>query len=235
MWRFANRVRLLVETPLVRGSSVDRGPARNNQVALTFDDGPDPRFTPRIVEILDRANARGTFFMLGPAIEAHPELAREVARRHQVGTHLYAHDIAKTRDLAAFEAELATSLGVHRTVLGAAPTALRYPFGSAGRIRPHHLAPHQLVAYHWTFSALDWKARSPDAILDRVVPRLYPGAIVLLHDGCGANSTGKGSREHTVAALPRILDAIAARGLRAVTVDELVATDQLAAASAIGG
>jgi len=129
--------------------------------------------------------------MIGSAIEQHADLARDVARRHQVGTHLYSHDAAKMRDLAAFDVELATSLAVHERVLGTLPTALRFPFGAAGRVRPHHLRPHGLVAYHWTFSALDWKATAGDAICDRVIPRLHSGAIVLLHDARGRNRPGR--------------------------------------------
>jgi peptidoglycan/xylan/chitin deacetylase (PgdA/CDA1 family) len=191
-------------------------------VALTFDDGPDPRFTPFILDALSAARARATFFFSGEAIERHPELARRAAVEHEIGTHLYSHDRSTSRSIDRFRAELDRAVEVHRRVLGKAPAALRFPFGDPGSIRRRHLRALGVTAYHWTFSSEDASASTGEEIVGHVTPRLHSGAIVLLHDGRGPNSTkGTGSRQPTVDAVPLVLRAIERRGLRPVTLDEM--------------
>jgi peptidoglycan/xylan/chitin deacetylase (PgdA/CDA1 family) len=222
LWRGLNEARLALLGPLAFGGAACRGPLRRRAVALTFDDGPDPEITPLIVAALDAANARGTFFFAGEALERHPDVGRLAAARHEIGTHLYAHDRAMTRSVAAFEEEATRSLAVHERILGERPVSLRYPFGDSGRIRRSDAQRLGLEPYHWTFSSEDSSAPSADAIVRHVVPRLHAGAIVLLHDGRGPNSRhGSGPRRHTLAALPAILSAATARGLRCVTVRDL--------------
>jgi peptidoglycan/xylan/chitin deacetylase (PgdA/CDA1 family) len=211
--------RLAVETRWLRGGAVGHGPRDVPHVALTFDDGPDPRWTPGILATLARHGARATFFCLGQALVDHPALAREVAAAHQVGTHLFTHTRGLTRDRSAFAAELERALAAHADVLGRRPEALRFPYGDSGVIRAADL--RGLTAYHWSVSSLDSRAESPEAIVARL-GRVGPGDIVLLHDGRGPGSTlGPGHREHTVAALDGVLRLLAARGLRAVTLDEM--------------
>lgn len=222
LWHAANLTRLAVEVPLLRGGSLYRGPATRNAVALTFDDGPDPRWTPRILTALDRVGARATFFFLGEAMKANPTLTREVAAHHQIGTHLYDHSLAPMRSPAAFASEVARTFAVHEALLGERPSALRFPHGYAGRIGRKQLATYGLRAFHWTFSSEDARAADGSTVVERVRLRLAPGCIVLLHDGRGAGSTqGPGHREATVAAVPEILAAAAARGLAVVTLDQL--------------
>ncbi len=222
LWHGLNRARLALEAPLLRGGAVHRGPTDSAAVALTFDDGPDPRWTPRILAALEQAGARATFFFLATAMEAHPALTREVAARHQIGTHLYDHSLAPMAGPEVFAAELARVFAVHEAVLGERPTALRFPHGHAGKIGRALLASHGLRAYHWTFSSEDARAHDGARVAARVAPRLAPGCIVLLHDGRGPGSTqGPGHREATVAAMPPILAAMAARGLAAVTLAQL--------------
>lgn len=222
LWQGVNRARLAVEAPLLRAGGVYRGASRSGAVALTFDDGPDPRWTPRLLHALEQADARATFFFLGTAMEAHPALTREAAARHEIGTHLYDHSLAPMRSADAFAAEVARVFAVHEQILGTRPTALRFPHGHAGKIRRAQLDALGLRAYHWTFSSEDARADDGAVVARRVDLRLAPGCIVLLHDGRGPGSTqGPGHREATVAALPEILAGIARRGLAAVTLAEL--------------
>ena len=227
LWRGMNHARLALEVPLLRGGAVYRGSPTSGAVALTFDDGPDPRWTPRILDALAAADARATFFFLATAMAAHPALTREVAAHHEIGTHLHDHSLAPMRSPAAFAAELARVLPIHDQLLGQRPTRLRFPHGHAGRIGPAVLRQHGLTAYHWTFSSEDSRASAGAVVAARVRLRLAPGAIVLLHDGRGPGSTqGPGHREATIAALPAILAAIHERGLAAVTLAELAARSQ---------
>lgn len=223
LWRLLNASRLGVEGPLFRGGAVCRGPATGARIALTFDDGPDPRWTPTILDILETNGASATFFFLGAAVQRCPQLARRAADRHEIGTHLYTHSREIMRDRLTFEADLSQALGIHRQVLGIQPTLLRFPFGYAGRARSGDLRLRGITPCHWTFSSLDSRTDIAQDVVRRVCTRLAPGAIVLLHDGRGENSTyGPGHRQATVEALPRILAFVRQRGLEAVTVSQLL-------------
>ena len=160
LWALANGVRLAVETRLLRGGAIGHGPRGLPRVALTFDDGPDPRWTPGILDHLERAGARATFFFTGMNVAEHPELAREVASRHQVGTHLFSHHRGLTRDRRFFLDDMERAREVHERVLGRRPGALRFPFGDSGRIRAVELRRYGLVPYHWSFSTLDSRAET---------------------------------------------------------------------------
>lgn len=223
VFRLGNDLRLWATGRWLESGTLSQGPRTGGQVALTFDDGPDPRWTPAILEHLDRAGARATFFMLGQTLAEHPGLAREVAAGHQVGTHFYTHTRGLTRDRHAGLYDLDHALAVHARVLSERPTAARFPYGRVGRIRPEDIQARGLTAYHWTFSSHDSRASAPEPITDRVLSLIGPGDIVLMHDGFGAGSKlGPGHRDHTVDALPRILTGLAERGLQAGTLDELL-------------
>lgn len=224
VWRAWSSLRLAVLGPTLLGGARCRGPSDRPLIALTFDDGPDPDTTPAILDALDRSGARATFFFLAPRIAEHPDLARRVAERHEVGTHLFSHDRRLMLTKSGFEDEMRRTVEIHERVLGQRPRSLRFPFGSPGRIRSADVGAHAMVPYHWTFSSEDSSATSAEQIVRHVVPRLHPGAIVLFHDGRGPGSRkGSGSRRPTVEALPQVLAALADRGLGAVTVAELFA------------
>lgn len=223
VFRLANAARLWFNDRWLCPGTVSRGPASARRVALTFDDGPDPRWTPAILDILAAHGARATFFQVGRGQVEQADLARRVAAEgHQVGTHLFAHARPAGRSRRVQLDELDQALAVYGDVLGGRPTALRFPYGQVGRLEPADWRGRGLVAYHWTFSSHDSRALSPKAIIDRVVALAGPGDIVLLHDGYGAGSSlGPGHRDHTVAALPAILRVLAEKGLAPVTLDEL--------------
>jgi peptidoglycan/xylan/chitin deacetylase (PgdA/CDA1 family) len=214
LWRAANDLVCAVTEP-VRGAACRR--TRTPAVALTFDDGPDPATTPAILDALAAAGARATFFFIGERVAAHPELARRVAAAHQVGTHLHTHRRGLTP--AIFADEIRRVREVHERVLGAQPVALRFPYGERGGVSRADVRAAGLRAYHWTFSSLDW--RLAHDVVGRVVPRLAPGSIVLMHDGCAPGQTGARNRNATVCALPVILEELARRKLAAVTLEEL--------------
>jgi len=197
------------------------GPARP-EVALTFDDGPSPEHTPAILDILAARRARATFFLLGTALERSPEIARRAAAEQEIGCHSYAHDRSAVNDLAAFRDDTQRALDLFDRVLGARPRHYRFPWGNPGRIAPRDVERlFGMVCVHWSGGGFDERSDAP-AIVRNIEDALEPGAILLLHDGCAPGSVYEGSREPTVRALPRILDAIEARGLRAVTVGELL-------------
>jgi peptidoglycan-N-acetylglucosamine deacetylase len=199
------------------------GNGSTNELALTFDDGPDPRWTPRVLELLAAHGARATFFVVGERAERHPDLVRAIADAgHQLGTHSFSHGTwfhcQRRRALAA---DIRKGVDAVTAIVGRAPLAFRPPLG----LRVPHLQQAwplvglPLTCVTWTTRGLDARAREPGPILRNLLPALRPGAILTLHDGAGLG--GSDDRTPTLRALAELLPAIAERGLRSVRLDEL--------------
>lgn len=192
-------------------------PARDRgEVALTFDDGPDPEVTPRVLDLLDRASARATFFCIGRRVEAHGRLAGEiVARGHDVENHSHRHPHGfsflgprgQAREIDRAQRAIAEACG-REPGLFRAPAGLRNPF-----LEPV-LARRGLRLVSWTRRGFDAVDRDPERITRRLVKGLAAGDLLVLHDGC---TVPRGAREPPVLeVLPRLLAALAEGGLRSV-------------------
>jgi peptidoglycan/xylan/chitin deacetylase (PgdA/CDA1 family) len=209
------------------GPTIRRVPesAGGRTVALTFDDGPNPAVTPRLLDLLDEHRARATFFLIGRFVRACPELAREVAARgHDVGNHTDTHPnlIWLSRARIAEELERCHDAIAHST--GSSATRwMRPPYGYRG---PQLDAVVRGLGYRgvvmWSVIAYDWKLQPASRLIERL-RRVRPGDILVLHDG--NYRTLRGERQHVVAALeywlPRWRDA----GLGFVTIDGVVGGD----------
>jgi peptidoglycan/xylan/chitin deacetylase (PgdA/CDA1 family) len=208
------RLRVFVDA-LVRGPRGARG------VALTFDDGPHPRWTPRILEILARRGVRATFFVVGRKVEDHPEVLRAIVDAgHGVGLHSYAHDrLFALRSERRVRDDLERGMVALERILGSRPALFRPPIGHTNPRIARVVDALGLVVVGWTLGGRDGLARAhPDDVATRVRRDLRDGAIVLLHD-----APEHGDREPAaVRALPVILDAMAAGGLEAVPVERWV-------------
>jgi peptidoglycan/xylan/chitin deacetylase (PgdA/CDA1 family) len=212
----------------VHGGAVSQGPSKRPEVALTFDDGPDPRFTPRVLDALDEAAILATFFVVGTAVDAHPELVREARRRgHEIGTHLFSHARETVFDATAFERELLRSKSSLENLLGEPLRWLRFPYGERGAQRCRDIQQRYGVrAAHWTYSSHDSRAQNPLDVRTRVAVGLRPGAIVLFHDALAdadrVQAPYVADRSATVLALPHIGADLRANRLRGVTLSELM-------------
>jgi peptidoglycan/xylan/chitin deacetylase (PgdA/CDA1 family) len=213
----------------VRRSALSQGQSGRAEVSLTFDDGPHPSFTPRVLDALDAIGAKATFFVVGRAVQAHGAVVRDARRRgHEIGTHLYTHDRRTVYDDRAFAAELSQSKTELESLLGEPIRWLRFPYGERGTQEPRAIASqHGVEAVHWTYSTHDGKLRDPAHIVARFRAGLRAGAIVLLHDALNDEKTLPPEysldREPVLAALPGIGGALGERGLRAVTLSEFFA------------
>ena len=184
-------------------------------VALTFDDGPWPGHTERVLHVLRRFHVRATFFMVGAQVEGYPELVRRVERQgHEIGNHTMHHPESPPfadmidRRVAAEMSEANELLADERVH----PTLFRPPGGSydADVVEQARLQGMRTVL--WSVDPQDWRAsRTRKAIVRSVLKHVQAGSIVLLHDGGG-------DAEHTIAALPDIIRGIRKRGFRFVTV-----------------
>jgi len=195
--------------------AVVRGPRGARGVVLTFDDGPHPTWTPRVLETLARHGAKATFFLVGRKAARHPEVVKAIVDAgHAVGLHSWGHDrlLALRREKAVRE-DLRRGVAALERVTGKRPTLFRPPIGLTNPIIARVVDALDLTVVGWSIRGHDGlpRARAEDVVA-RVRRDLRDGAIVMLHD-----SPETGDREPAaVKALPAILDAIAAERLEVV-------------------
>ena len=215
----------------VRKTAISQGPGTRAEIALTFDDGPHPEWTPRVLDALDAIDAKATFFVVGRSASLHAAIVRDARRRgHEIGTHLYSHDRRTVFDDRTFASELRRSKDELESLLGEPLRWLRFPYGERGRQDPRAiLRDHGLTAAHWTYSVHDGKLREAQSVVDRFRVGLRQGTIVLLHDALADENTlpppYNAAREVTIAALPGIGRTLRERGLRSVTLSQLFQRD----------
>ena len=191
--------------------------ARRGEIALTFDDGPDPAVTPQVLDLLDRAGARGTFFCVGSRAQAHPGLVREIVRRgHAVENHSQDHSTAfgwygpgrLRREIGAAQDALAA-------LAGRAPAFFRAPFGVRNPFVDPVLARLGLVYASWTRRGYDTVDGDASRVARRLGGRLEAGDVLVLHDGVATGA--RRAQPAVLEALPRLLALAASRGLKPVT------------------
>jgi peptidoglycan/xylan/chitin deacetylase (PgdA/CDA1 family) len=200
---------------LERGSPVYCGGGRSNALALTFDDGPGP-YTAQIVDLLRAAGAHATFFLVGNRITYWPELPREEATVGAIGDHSWSHP--RLTDLPRWLQwlELRRTAWTEQRALGRRPRLVRMPYGRHDAVTDAVARSLGLLEVFWSVDTRDdvRNARVRDVVRNAVAG-MRPGAIILMHD----------IHPWTLAALPRILDALRLKHLRAVSVPELLALD----------
>jgi peptidoglycan/xylan/chitin deacetylase (PgdA/CDA1 family) len=176
-------------------------------VALTFDDGPDPNWTPQILDVLRRHGAVATFCMVGSAMARHPQMVAAVAA---AGMRICAHSRTHDERLATRPDATITSeiLDVGNRAADVPGADVRYFRAPGGNWSPSILATaagHDLQPLGWSVDPRDWTRPGADAVVATVRKHVHPGAIVLLHDGGG-------NRAQTVAALDRLLPWLTSQG-----------------------
>jgi len=216
-------------TALPSSYVVQRTGDRPGLLALTFDDGPDPRWTPAILDILKRENVPATFFIIGKNGQANPELVRRIVDEgHEIGNHSFTHPNLGEIPLSLTELELNATQRLIESDVGRSTVLFRPPyFGDAEADKPQEVEP-ALVAQSLGYIMVgvridpdDWKLPvTADEIVQRTIDRAKDsdpetrGEIVLLHDSGG-------DRSATIAALPRLIHELKARGFRFVAVSDL--------------
>lgn len=200
------------------GRNLRRLPAaQDGLVGLTFDDGPHPDITPRVLDILDAFGAKASFFVIGQRVERHPGLVRELLRRgHGVENHTHRHPIG-----FACQGPLGQWREIHRAqraieeACGQAPRFFRAPMGLRNPLLDPALAAEGLQLVSWTRRGLDTRRQAPEAILARLTRGLASGDILLLHDGSSARDAE--GRPLVLEVLPGLLRRIAGAGLTATS------------------
>lgn len=183
-----------------------RGPSDGERLYLTFDDGPDPVWTPRVLDILAAAGARAAFFVVGTHARANPALLRRIAAHgHEIGNHTGTHRHPWTLPQSAARREVRDGADAIADITGIRPLFYRPPHGRLRRCMIEEAQQDGQAIVLWSLSAVDWGPLGSGPEISRRLRKAVPGDIVLLHDG----RRGPNKPEHMTAVLPDFLDAMA--------------------------
>jgi peptidoglycan/xylan/chitin deacetylase (PgdA/CDA1 family) len=226
---FANHMILTVAGLIPRstllGPNITRLPtdaAQRGKVAITIDDGPDPEVTPKVLDILDRYQARATFFCIGKLAAQHPDLCREIVRRgHRIENHSMSHNwYFSLLDPWRIHREVREAQDILSAITGQAPRFFRATAGLRNPELEPVLAHCGLRLCSWSKRGFDTQVRDADAVFNSLTRDLRGGDILLLHDGSAARTvTGQ---PVILDVLPRLLDNLARANLRSVTLNDAI-------------
>lgn len=195
------------------------GPQNEKQIALTFDDGPDPRVTSDLLDVLKEEEVPATFFLLGARAKAYPDLVlRTHNEGHLIGNHGYWHNpiIQLSDQQATFEIEQTQQ--VIEQIIGVKTTLHRPPFGLLNEQKVEAIKELDYSIILWSVDTEDWKASPPDQIVETVLETVKPGSIILHHDGSNWDTDLTG----TVTAVKKEIKELKKQGYTFVTVNDLL-------------
>ncbi|WP_397536505.1 polysaccharide deacetylase family protein [Rummeliibacillus pycnus] len=185
-------------------------------IALTFDDGPDPRYTPEILDLLEKYDAKATFFVLGRSAEKYPKIIeRAYDEGHELANHTYSHPF-KARGKKLVD-ELKKTNDIIQGITGYSPVLFR-PVGGIytdEMINTAQKSGFKVVIWSWHLDTQDWKSPGVRKIVRKVLKGTTPGDVILFHDGGG-------NRTQTIKALEQILPVLQKQGYKFVTISELM-------------
>lgn len=204
------------EKETVSSAIVYQGPQDKKRVALTFDDGPDRRYTPQVLDILKGEQVPATFFVVGKEVNQNRDVARRiVSDGHVIANHTWSHVLLSSQPDKRVQGELVRTVQAVKKATGKEMSLMRPPYGAVeGKEQQVTQTGHRII--NWDVDTNDWKpGRSSQQILETVKGNVVPGSIVLMH-------SGGGNRSATVQALPEIIQHLKKQGYEFVTVDQLL-------------
>lgn len=184
-------------------------------IAMTFDDGPSPLTTPKLLDILKARGIKATFFLIGQNAAAHPDIVRRIyAEGHEVANHSWSHPALSKCSSAKFQHELNATNEAIQDATGFRPTLIRPPYGATNANLDRIINDkYGMKVILWSVDPLDWKYRNSERVAHYILTHAKAGDIILSHD---IHAT-------TVNAMPTVLDGLLAKGFKFVTVSELIA------------
>lgn len=195
--------------------AISHGSRDDKAIALTFDDGPHPRYTPKILELLERYGVKATFFMIGKNVSLYPELARCVAEKgHEIGSHTYSHPHMLRLSSKALLEEIKDTERILSQLGLPMPTLFRPPEGYRTQEQCAVLKEAGYRVVVWSLDTHDWKNTPSEEIVKYVMRNVSGGDILLFHDYISGQNT-------TITALEQIIPMLLADGYRFVSVSEL--------------
>lgn len=192
-------------------------------VSLTFDDGPDGKYTSQILDILKEYNVKATFFVVGPQVEKYPDIAKRIVDEgHSIGNHTWSHsNLTKLSDKARIK-EIARAQQAILDATGVTSQLMRAPYGATSASVLKTIHNDNMKHVFWTVDTKDWAGTSVKEMYTNVMSNTHQGGIILMHSFGGR----KHAIEHTVELLPSIIKDLRKKGFEFATVDELIASGQ---------
>jgi peptidoglycan/xylan/chitin deacetylase (PgdA/CDA1 family) len=207
----------MLSNPLFNGNT------RLPEIALTFDDGPNPFYTPQVLAILQQYGVKATFFDVGYLVADYPKIVRqEYNQGNVVANHSWSHPVLTHLSAQTVQSQLTSTTTIIQATIGVRPTFFRPPYGATNNTVLAQARNLHYTTVMWDGSAADWELPGVHAIVSSTLSYARNGAILLLHDGGG-------NRAETIAALPIIIATLKSRGYKFVTIQQLV--DELIAPS----
>jgi peptidoglycan/xylan/chitin deacetylase (PgdA/CDA1 family) len=197
------------------GITFTRVQVSGNFIAITFDDGPHPQNTPRLLDMLRARNIKATFYVIGRSVDLYPQVVRRtVAEGHEIGNHSHTHRLMSKLGDAEVRSEMSRCRDAVARAAGVQPRTMRPPYG--GLLQRQRELVHNEFGYPtilWSVDPLDWKRPGASVITSRILSGTTAGGIVLAHD----------LHSQTIDAMPATLDGLLRRGFKFVTVSQLLA------------
>jgi peptidoglycan/xylan/chitin deacetylase (PgdA/CDA1 family) len=192
-------------------------PGAGRVVAMTFDDGPDPKLTPKLLDMLKERKVHATFFVVGKNAAEYPDiLKRIVAEGHEIGNHSWSHPQLTALGISGVKSQIEKTNAAIRAATGRETVVMRPPYGAtSARLNKYYADTFGMKVILWSVDPLDWKYRNAERVKSAILAQVTPGGIVLVHD----------IHASSVAAMPGTLDALIARGYKFATVSELIALE----------
>jgi len=198
---------------------VMHGSSASPRVSLTFDDAPDPRFTPQILDILKKYHVNATFFIVGYRAKAYPELTKRIVREgHALGNHSYNHAYLPKLTLPQFSQQIIHTQQVIQQISGYTPKLIRPPYGEINEQQLVWAIERHFRIVNWNVDSLDWKSLAYQDVVHNIIDDVRPGSIILQHAGGGVGEDLSG----TIQALPIIITKLQQKGYSFVTVPSLL-------------
>lgn len=196
------------------GATVTAVRTPSSVVAITFDDGPHPRHTPRLLDILAKRKIRATFYLIGERVLYWPDIVRRIATEgHEIGNHSWSHPFLNRLNQQSVYREIDRTTDAIYQITGRPPVTFRPPYGAFSHQQRTHLHTHRnLPTVLWSVDPQDWRRPGPGAVGSRILRGSHKGAIILSHD----------IHQGTVDAMPHTLDTLLQRGFKFGTVSQML-------------
>lgn len=196
---------------------------RVKQIALTFDDVPDPRFTGKILDVLKEYQVKATFFAVGERAKKHPDLAKRIHDEgHAIGNHSYNHAQLNKLSLDKFKGQIERTNTILKSLTGVDPRLIRPPYGDINEEQLQWARKNGYKVVNWNVDSLDWKGLPKEEVKSNILSAVGPGSIVLQHAGGGVGSDLTG----TIEALPDIITELQRKGYSFVTLPEMLGVSE---------
>ncbi len=192
---------------------------RLQRIALTFDDVPDPRFTPQILDVLRKYRVKATFFIVGNRAAKHPALVKRIVREgHSIGNHSYSHPQFPKLGMRQFRSQIIRTERIIGRITGFRPRLIRPPYGEITEQQLKWAEARGYKLVNWNVDSLDWKGLSRAQVKRNILSHAGKGSIILQHGGGGTGSNLRG----TIEALPDVIETLRRKGYTFVTVPDML-------------